>query len=59
MESDDVKSNHENIIKKAAATLSCSEKQVILKRIKAAIKRCFSKKGVLKIETSHYGLYNI
>ena len=37
LESDGVKSNHENIIKKAAATLRCSEKQMLLKRIKAAI----------------------
>ena len=27
-------------MKKAAATLRCSEKQVLPKRIKAAIKRC-------------------
>ena len=31
---------HGCLMKKAAATLRCSEKQVLPKRIKAAIKRC-------------------
>ena len=42
-------------MKKAAATLRCSEKQVLPKRIKEV----FSKIGVLKIQTGHNGLYKI
>ena len=58
LESDGVNSNHENIIKKAGATLRFSEKQVLLKLI-SSHQEVFSKIGVLKIQTSHYGLYKI
>ena len=43
---------------KRASTLRCYETQVLLKRIKAAINMCFLK-HILKIQTSHNGLYQI
>ena len=46
---------------KRAYTLSCSEKQVLLKRIKAVVSRqeVFPKIGVPKIQASHNELYKI
>ena len=46
---------------KRAYTLSCSEKQVLLKRIKAVVscQEVFPKIGVPKIQASHNGSYKI